>query len=243
MRTLTIAIVSLTFCLISLPSLADDAPAPEPAPTLDQVIDGVQGFYQSVTDFKAEFHQVVRRKHLPRPLRRQGTVYFKKSGMMRWDYTQPDKVLYVSDGSILWAYEPAEKVAHKLRVRGSELYSSLKFLFGQGELRKEFDLSLEPSRDGLLSVRLVPKEPQSGYKSLVLRVDPATWEIRITEMVDPLDTVSEITFKDPAYKALKEAGFRFQPPSGTRVEDLSGEAGDAQAPSPAPSPSLPEAAP
>ncbi|MEE2780347.1 MAG: outer membrane lipoprotein carrier protein LolA [Myxococcota bacterium] len=244
MRSLYIISVCLFMGLVSPRAAAESGSAPAaPAPSLDQVIDGIQGFYGSVTDFKAEFHQVVRRKHLPRPLRRQGMVYFKKPGMMRWDYTQPDKVLYVSDGNILWAYEPAEKVAHKLRVQGSELYSSLKFLFGQGKLREEFDLAIEPARDGLISLRLVPKEPQSGYKSLVLRVDPTTWEIRVTEMVDPLDTVSEITFKGPVYAPLKDAGFRFQPPAGTRVEDLSAEAASPEAPPEVPAPEAPPEVP
>jgi hypothetical protein len=47
---------------------------------------------------------------------------------MRWDYTQPDKVYYVSDGDILWSYEVAtDGVVYKMGVRDSELYDSLKF--------------------------------------------------------------------------------------------------------------------
>ena len=203
---------------------AVEAPAGEATP-VEAAVDGVQRFYEGVTDFKATFKQVVRRKHLPRPLRRQGTVYFKKPGMMRWDYTQPDRVLYVSDGTVLWAYEPAEKMVHKLRVEGSELYSALKFLFGQGKLTEEFNATLEPEVDGLLRLKLIPKKPQPGYKSLVLGVDPTTFQIRVTEMVDPLDNVSEVSFESPSYEPLKPAGFNFTPPEGVRVEDLSKGAG------------------
>jgi len=200
------------------------ATAPE-ALTLDQVVEGLQAKYETVGDFKATFKQVVKRKHLPRPLKKQGTVYFKKPGMMRWDYTQPDRVYYVSDGEVLWSYQPADKLVYKLGVKNSELYSTLKFLFGQGNLRDEFHITHGGVTDGLVALQLKPKVPQSNYKSLTLRVDPETWEIRSTELTDPLDNVSTVTFIDPVYAELKVAGFKFTPPKGVHVEDLQARGG------------------
>jgi outer membrane lipoprotein carrier protein len=189
-------------------------------PTLDQVVNGLQTKYETVTDFKATFKQVVKRKHLPRPLKKQGTVYFKKPGMMRWDYAQPDRIYYVSDGEVLWSYQPADKLVHKLRVKDSELYSALNFLFGQGNLREEFTIALGGVHDGLVALKLTPKVNQSNYKLLTLHLDPSTWEIRVTELVDPLDNVSTVSFIDPTYDTLKVDGFKFTPPKGVRVEDL-----------------------
>jgi outer membrane lipoprotein carrier protein len=190
------------------------------AVTLDQAVAGLQTKYETVTDFKATFKQVVKRKHLPRPLKKQGTVYFKKPGMMRWDYAQPDRIYYISDGEVLWSYQPDEKLVHKLRVKDSELYSALNFLFGQGDLRQEFNITLGGVKDGLVSLMLKPKVSQSNYKMLTLHLDPATWEIRVTELVDPLDNVSTVSFIAPSYDPLKLSGFKFTPPKGVRVEDL-----------------------
>ena len=195
------------------------------SPTLDQVVDGLQTRYETVGDFKATFKQVVKRKHLPRPLKKQGTVYFKKPGMMRWDYTQPDRVYYVSDGDLLWSYQPADKLVYKLRVKDSELYSALNFLFGQGNLREQFRIEHAGVSGGLVGLKLTPKVAQSNYKMLTLHVDPVTWEIRSTERVDPLDNVSTITFIDPVYGELKVAGFKFKPPKGVRIEDLHARGG------------------
>jgi outer membrane lipoprotein carrier protein len=189
-------------------------------PTLDQAVNGLQTKYETVTDFKATFKQVVKRKHLPRPLKKQGTVYFKKPGMMRWDYAQPDRIYYVSDGEVLWSYQPADKLVHKMRVKDSELYSALNFLFGQGNLREEFNIALGGVHDGLVALKLTPKVNQSNYKLLTLHLDPSTWEIRVTELVDPLDNVSTVSFVDPTYDTLKIDGFKFTPPEGVRVEDL-----------------------
>ncbi|MGM0575490.1 MAG: outer membrane lipoprotein chaperone LolA [Myxococcota bacterium] len=193
-----------------------------------EAVDGVQHFYESVTDFEARFEQVVKRKHLPRPLDKSGRVYFKKPGMMRWDYTQPDKVYYVSDGDVLWTYQPADRIVYKLPVRDSELYAALRFLFGQGNLREEFDISLQEPKDGLVALELTPKEGQQNYKHLTLYVDPDSFEIRRTELVDPLDNASRITFEDPSYDPLKKEGFEFEPPEGVRVEDLEARVEDAK---------------
>lgn len=188
--------------------------------TLDAAIDGLQTRYQEVSDFKAKFKQVVTRKHLPRPLKKSGTVYFKKPGMMRWDYTQPDKVYYVSDGDVLWSYQPADKLAYKLKVKDSELYDALKFLFGQGNLRAEFNITRKGVEDGLLVLHLVPKKAQTNYKDLTVYVNVTTFEIARTELVDPLDNVSAVTFIDPTYEVLKVKGFKFKPPKGVNVQNL-----------------------
>ena len=220
MIRLSSILLATSLLLVSSAPRAGDARKPSGV-TLAQAVNGVQALYAEVTDFKADFRQVVRRKHLPRPLKKQGTVYFKKPGMMRWDYAQPDKVYYISDGEILWSYQPAESLVYKLRITDSELYSALKFLFGQGNLRDEFDIRLDPPRDGMVNLHLTPKAAQSGYKSLALLVDPATFHIRATELTDPLDNVSHVTFESPTFEPLKAEGFHFEPPDGVRIEDFS----------------------
>lgn len=207
------------------PARADMPPPPVPAPAapdLDALVDGVTARYAQVTDFKATFRQVVVRKQLPRPLAKRGTVFFKRPGMMRWDYSQPEKVFYISDGETLWAWQPEDKLVTRASVKGSELYGALKFLFGQGDLRGEFRPSLGAPEDGLAALTLEPRTPNSNYRRIVLLVDPATFEIRRTRVVDPLDNVSTVTFESPRYEPLKPDGFRFTPPAGARVEDLGG---------------------
>ena len=205
---------------LALATLTLTVPASAESITLDQAVNGLQGTYEKVTDFKATFKQVVQRKHLPRPLKKQGSVYFKKPGMMRWDYAQPDRLYYISDGETLWSYQPEDKLVHKLRVKESELYSTLKFLFGQGDVRSEFKVRLGEAQEGRVALVLTPKVNQSNYKTLTLHLDPKTWEIRETVLIDPLDNVSRVTFIDPSYDTLKAEGFKFTPPKGVRVEDL-----------------------
>ena len=214
--------------LVLVSSLAWAANDAADSPDVDTLVDGLQERYAQVTDFKADFRQVVTRKHLPRPLKKSGKVYFKRPGMMRWDYLQPDRVYYISNGEILWSYEPAEKVAYKLAVKESELYSALKFLFGQGDLKRDFIVSNhdgdEAGPAGTKGLVLTPKVAQSNYKRLILHIDAATFEIKQTELVDPLDNVSVITFSDSSYELRDPAGFEFTPPKGVKIDDRTGGA-------------------
>jgi outer membrane lipoprotein carrier protein len=216
------------------PAPAPETPPPAPpasASELDRLIDGVESRTSTITDFEAKFFQEVRRKHLPRPLRRSGTVFFKKPGMMRWDYKVPERVYYISDGEVLWSYEAREKLAYKLPVKNSELYSALKFLFGQGELRAEFTIRLVEAKGGLRGLELTPKVPQSGYTKLVLEVSPDTFEIRSTVLFDPVGNESRIRFDDvKTGRELKVEAFQFTPPPGVRVEDLTRAAPASDAP-------------
>jgi outer membrane lipoprotein carrier protein len=208
-----------TLLATTLSARAGDPPPAAPT-LLDRAIAGIEAFYGKVTDFKASFQQEVRRAHLARPLKKSGHVYYIKPGKMRWDYTQPDKVYYISDGDVLWSYEVATKQAIKMEVRSSELYDSLKFLFGEGDLRASFEVALGADKDGLQALVLTPKSGQQNYKTLTLWARPTTWEIVRTELVDPLDNVSVITFTGSSYDKLKPEAFQFKPPKGATVQDL-----------------------
>ncbi|MFO0747037.1 MAG: outer membrane lipoprotein carrier protein LolA [Myxococcota bacterium] len=219
---LRFAVLAMTLTL-AVPAVAE-ARAETDSELLDRAVKGVETFYNKVTDFKADFTQEVRRAHLVRPLKKSGHVFFQRPGegqaKMRWDYTQPDKVYYVSDGEVLWSYEVATKQAVKMGVKDSELYDSLKFLFGQGDLRGSFDIKLGAQQDGLVGIVLTPKSGQQDFKSLTLYTKLGTWEISKTELVDPLDNVSTIAFTSPKYDPLKPDGFKFTPPKGAQIQDL-----------------------
>ena len=218
-------------------TLAADTPSASVDPasvTRDAAVAGVQTFYEKVSDFSADFRQTVKRKNMPRARKLRGRVGFKKPGMMRWDYRQPEKVLYVSDGAVLWNYQPEDGVAYKLNVKDSELYNALKFLFGQGNLEKEFKVKLlEPSK-GLVRLHLSPRVKQTNYKAIELRVDPKTFEIRTSVLTDPLGSRSTITFSNIKYAPIDAKVFTgFTPKKGVRIQDMTIPSAKAGAPTPA----------
>jgi outer membrane lipoprotein carrier protein len=200
---------------------ATAAPAAAAAPAPATVLDRVQAFYRATPDFKASFRQVVNTRSPKRTFTRSGTVFFKRPGMMRWDYSVPDEVFYVCDGVDFWSYDVAEGIVYRLKVEKSDLFQSLRFLTGTADLAKEFDVAEQPAEpSGLVPLRLTPKGAEKTFRSVTLFVDPKTGETRETEVEDPVGNVSRVRFDNASFAPLPADGFRFRPPEGVRVQDL-----------------------
>jgi outer membrane lipoprotein carrier protein len=75
--------------------------------TGEAVLAEIQNRYESTNDLEAGFLQEYVGKVMKRPQRGEGKVYFKKNGMMRWDYRTPNQKL-ISNGRTLWYYQPEE---------------------------------------------------------------------------------------------------------------------------------------
>ena len=113
---------------------AQTVPTPEVRPPAADVAAALQRKYDSIKDFSAAFTQtyeggVLRRK-------RDGDaalVYVKKPGKMRWDYTSPEKKVFVSDGRTMFLYFPADRQVMKSPVPDEDqATSAVLFLMGKG---------------------------------------------------------------------------------------------------------------
>src|SRR5215469_11344510 len=67
-----------------------------------------------------------------------GTLWLKKPRKMRWEYRSPQEKLFISDGSEVWFYLPADKQLRKTELKKlDDLRSPLAFLLGKTKLEKE----------------------------------------------------------------------------------------------------------
>lgn len=211
----------LAFLLLSLAPQAGKPENPKDGLTLDAVLEKLQSFYEKTGDFSADFAQEVIQKNPKRVFKKSGKVYFRKPGKMRWDYKKPEPVLYVSDGENLFCYQEEEALVYKLSIKDSELFHSLKFLFGSGDFKKDFAAEmLEKRKDGAIPILLKPLAGEKNFKSLTLFVDPVSFLIVETELVDPLNTVNRIRFSSQLFAENPLELFIFKIPSGVRMEDF-----------------------
>ena len=208
---------ALIISLLLVPGLAS-AEGPTPA----DVAKKVEDYYKDRGDVRAEFEQKVTKPGRRRAMIKVGAVFFKRPGMMRWEYKKPEALFYISDGKVLWSYQPEDKLVTRLDVTSSELYHQSRYLFGQGNLSQDFKLEQKGKvKDGVYSLVLKPKKSARNFKTLTLGVHLESGEIRWTKLVDPYDNVSEITFKKVQYEAVAEKFFQFTPPAGATVKNLS----------------------
>jgi outer membrane lipoprotein carrier protein len=215
--------------LVSLLMAMAQAPGAAPPPAAARldvraVVAEVQKRYDGAADFRARFTQTMTSSAMGRKTNSAGEVTFKKPGRMRWDYEKPEKSSYISDGSVLWLYEPDDKQAFKQKLESSQLPAALSFLTGKGKLATEFDIAFAGKSsygspgDYLLS--LSPKAPQAQIKSILFVVDPRTFDVRESVITDAQGNVNDLVFADIRVNTrVADALFKFTPPAGTRVID------------------------
>jgi len=191
--------------------------------TANAVAERVQNFYKETADYSADFKQTYTDIAAGAAKTSKGRVYFKKPGKMRWDYYNDsgkgrNKVL-VSDGASFWIYEYEFKQAFKKCLVDSQLPTSLKFLMGQGDLLKEFNISFDAKSTAKKPVlNLVPKVPTSKYTRLVFKLDPSSFQVEQTTIFDPYGNTNRIDFVQAKInKNLPDSGFKFEPPKDARL--------------------------
>src|ERR671930_99006 len=109
-----------------------------PAATLDDVVRDLENAYSRMTDLRAEFSQTAFNKSLNQTIPAQGTVYLKKGGKLRWEYTEPTPQQIVSDGKKLWVYTPSLNQVNVGEAPEALSGPAGSFLAGLGKLRDHF---------------------------------------------------------------------------------------------------------
>src|SRR4051812_25750214 len=133
-------------------------PAAETARTLQQK-------YNRVKDFTADFTHTYEGGVLKKKSTERGVVQIKKPGRMRWEYTAPEKKLFVSDGRTIYSYIPADKQAIVSKMPADdEAPTAVLFLAGKGDLTRDFDVAYADAPDaGAIALRLDPRRKQRDY--------------------------------------------------------------------------------
>ena len=183
-------------------------------------------FYNHIQTLQVNFTETYRGAGMQRV--ESGTLELKKPGKMRWDYEQPQKKLFVSDGHTAWFYVPGEQQVRKAPVKKlDDLRSPLQYLLGKTKLEKEFqNLSLapdaKPSQPGDVVLRGVPKSMADRVSQVLLEITPEGHFRRIA--IDELDgSTTEFLFSNEKTNAvLPDSRFKFVPPPGVETVEATG---------------------
>lgn len=187
----------------------------------EPVVQRVQAYYDGIADFRARFVQT-RAGGVGLPAApSEGEVVLSKPGRMRWSYEKPDPSLLVTDGKVLWMYDPVLEEAQRLPDAGGVLSgAAVEFLMGEGDLLGSFVVSAEDCDASPVKLRLLPRA-DAGYERLALEVDPATGQVAASTVVDLFGNRTRVLFRDVRVNTgAKSDLFQFTPPEGVEVFDL-----------------------
>lgn len=194
----------------------------------DAIAAAVQAFYDQTRDVSASFFQTYVNKLYQRTDRSQGRVVFKKPGMMRWDYAQPNGKIIVSNGKKLLVYEPGDAGEQgqviERDIAGSQLPQAMAFLMGTGKLSDNFTFRrLDAAREGFPTgdvLELEPKQPTSQYDRILFYVErtPALRGlVRRLLIIDASGNRNRFDFSAFKFNSNVAAQqFAWRPPQGTR---------------------------
>jgi outer membrane lipoprotein carrier protein len=185
----------------------------------DEAVKKLQARYDATKDFTADFTQEVDVATLGQKLKSSGQVFFKRPGKMRWEFAEPDSQTIVADGTTLWVHQPEHHQVLKAPFRAAfQSATPLSFLFGVGKLREDFNASILPDTDASgIRMKLVPKQDRE-IGTIVLGVDPKSYDIVDAEVTDPLGNVTRLVFTNMKRDVgLDDAKFQFVVPPGTDV--------------------------
>jgi len=207
--------VVLMLGLLPLAAGAQSRPAPE------ALARSLQQRYEGIKDFSADFVHAYRGGVLRQQAKEQGTVTVKKPGRMRWNYTAPEKKLFVSDGVKIYSYVPQDKQVMVANVpAANEATTPAMFLAGKGDIARDFKASYadDKAAGGLYALKLVPRRPEQEYESLIVMVDPQSLQIRVLTTFDTQGGESTFTFNNmKENQGVSDKEFTFRIPRGVDV--------------------------
>ena len=216
--------VLLSLLLFALPAAAEEAPVEPVLDCAGPATQKVQERYDGVRDLSARFVQQTQSIAFggdSAPDEVSGQVLFAKPGRMRWEYEKPEPSLVVSDGKVLWIYDPSAGEAQKLAVdQGYLSGAAIQFLLGEGRILDSFDVTARECTETRVELELRPREA-STYERIDLAVDPGTGWILATTVLDLFGNRTRVSFSE--LRANAGAGaerFQFEPPEGVRVLSL-----------------------
>jgi outer membrane lipoprotein carrier protein len=198
-----------------IPLLAVSALAADPA--LDSMLKGVETRYNRAQTLEVLFQETYSAPGQPRRAE-SGKLVLRKPGRMRWDYTNPQGKLFVSDGKWLWLYTPANNQVERMKLKETEdMRAPLAFLLGKLNFAKEFrDIQARPENDATL-ITAVPASANLPYTKVEFLVGPDRL-IRRVKVTGYDHSVIEFRFdQEQLNRPLDAKLFQFKAPPGAQV--------------------------
>ena len=191
---------------------------------LGRILKGLQDRYNHAKTLQVSFNETYTVPGRPRQSE-SGTLTLRKPGRMRWDYTQPQGKLFVSDGKDVYLYTPDAHRVEKMRLKESEDWRApLAFLLGKLDFQKEFrDIALK-SENGDFIVTAKAKSDRLPYEDVRITATP-DYVIKNLVVTGQDNSVLAFNFTDEKLNpAVSDAQFKFQMPAGaTLVTPESGQ--------------------
>lgn len=179
-------------------------------------VDAMQAYYDAAKTYSASFEQNYETVDGVKKTS-SGVVWFKKPGLMRWDYEKPEARFLISDGEFFWSWEPVYRQFCKQSLKSSQLPTALTFLAGTGRIEDDFSIELAHQNENQVELVLTPITPSIAFESIRFHILMPSAKVYRVVIYDAMGNLNAITFKSPEINApLSDESFQFTPPADAK---------------------------
>jgi len=201
------------------------------AETVEETAARLQKRYDTIQSLSFDFVQHTQGQLTGRPKTGRGHAWFvkkNKPGKMRWNYSDPDRQVLVSDGKTFSMY--FESLQQMIVTPATALDQDLTYSFftGAGNLLADFSITdgeqqITNPEEETVVIKLTPKIQQTQVASIQLWITKDSL-IRRIEITDLFDTITVLNFSnlqvdnmDLSDTEMLKKLFSFMPPENTEI--------------------------
>lgn len=156
--------------------------------TADEVARRLESRLKSIITLRADFRQFYYSNSSPEPMKGQGQVFIRRPNRMRWEYSTPEKQIFLLKDNNFWLYFPEDKQLIKNAAQSEVLESEvLGLLSGNFSLSERYRIefnSFPSDRKNVYQLRLQPVE-EGQFSYILLEIDRQTWLITKAVFFEP----------------------------------------------------------
>jgi outer membrane lipoprotein carrier protein len=212
--------LALFYLLAGMPSRGVEA---QNTIDLNSLISRVEAKYSRMKGLAADFVQIYRGQD-GRTRRETGSLLLKRPGKARWNYTSPERKVFISDGKNIFFYVFGEAHATKAAIKESvDPQIPFLFLLGRRNVRNEFSriemvAGESPSQAGNVVLRLVPKRAADDFKQLLAEISPSTYSVVRLVIFERGGSVMNFLLSNVRENFVAaDSEFKFTPPPGVTI--------------------------
>ncbi len=208
---------ALTLLAMALPAFAQ-APAEATAADATSARARLVEYLADTQSISADFRAVQLDEERVAMTEQTGRMAIKRPGRFRWDYLTPSESLIVSDGEMLWTYDPDLEQVMERRIDELEGSNPTQLLGGDADLDRDFEVLKAFRVDKVDWIEVKPRDAASDFD--LVRLGFVEGTINMMEMHDKLGNITQFALTNVvANGAIDDALFAFKPPPGTDVVD------------------------
>ncbi len=176
----------------------------------------LEAFLKSTTTLTADFKQVTLSEQGNPTESSFGVFYLQRPGKFHWQYQKPFQQKVIANGGKVWFYDAdLEQVTIK-KLNKSVGSTPALLLSGDISLKDNFTLEEQGKEEGMVWVRLLPKQAENGFKYVMIGLNQGG--LAGMEMSDNFGQLTRIYFSNVKNNVPIPANtFKFEAPSGVDV--------------------------